>query len=357
MPKPERQHPFNFGRVFFPDKYNPIPNKVYFQPLGNHVGNVRRLVKAWNLDDFPGTTLEERQKSFQRVLKAADIHDMGKPQKFNLAVKTTKTGKFKEYIYSFKGHRFSANNPNIWAKTLAVGHHDFSVADISRDTYKLKKQSQYYADILAQHPLAYARELYILEMCDQIEAELACRVIGDDEQAESRAFMDYTTKQSELNSQIYFIDPCPFKENSISLKFEYWSMELSQADKDSLQNCLDKGQHNKLGIVLDKIAKDWWQSQQGNPKKSEPKLINLKTYQLDNNLKDWNCEVLYKALGGEQFMPNPMQKEMWDAIANNDHPAILLKSPTGSGKMEAILFPSLAKGYRLLLPLPARSLL
>lgn len=360
MPESERQYPFNFGRVFFPEKSTPTPNKIYFQPLGNHVGNVRRLIKAWDIDNFSGATLEERQASLQRVLKAADIHDMGKPQRFKLDVKTFKTNQkdnFKEYIYSFRGHRFLATYPDTWVQTLARGHHDFSVNDISRDTHKLKKESQYYADILAKMPLTYARELYILEMCDQIEAELACRVIGDDEQADSRTFMDYTTKRSETNSQVYLIDPCPFQENSLPLTFQYWSMELSQADKDSLQSCIDKDEDYKLGNLLDKIAKNWWQSQQGKPEKAEPKSITLKAYQSPNDLKYWNCEYLYKALGGEQFIPNPMQGEMFEAIANNDNPAILLKSPTGSGKLEAVLLPAIANGYRLILPLPARSLL
>jgi len=66
-------------------------------------------------------------------------------------------------------------------------------------------------------------------MCDQIEAELACREIGDDEQAES--FMDYTTAKSALDSQSYLIDPWPFKDKTISVSFEYWSMELTQADR------------------------------------------------------------------------------------------------------------------------------
>ena len=356
MSKPERQHPYNFGRVFFPENDKPIPNRVYFQPLGNHVGNVVRLVRAWNLDDFPGTTPLERQASFQRVLKAAEIHDMGKPQKFNIEVKTTPKGKFKEYIYSFRGHRFLATSSDAWAESLAKGHHDFSVGDISRDAYALKKESQY-ADILAKDPLAYARELYILEMCDQIEAELACRVIGDDDQAESRAFMDYTTAKSALDSQGYLIDPWPFKDNTISLSFVYWSMELTQDDKVSLQNCLDTEQHHKLGTQLDQIAKNWWQSQQGKPEKAEPKSVILQPYQSVNDLKTLDCQSLYKALGGEQFVPNPMQVEMFEAIANNDHPAMLLKGPTSSGKTESVLFPALAQGYRLFLPLPARSLL
>jgi len=357
MFKSECHHRFNFGRVFFPEKTKPIPSRVYFQPLGNHVGNVRRLVKAWNIQDFPGKTLEERKASFQRVLEAANIHDNGKPQKFNIDVKTTQSDKFKEYIYSFKGHRFLAKHQDSWVKSLAVGHHDFSVHDISRDAYKLRKESQYYADILAKDQLAYARELYILEMCDQIEAELACRVIGDDGQAESRTFMDYTTTQSKSDEKIYLIDPFPFSIDSILINFKYWSMELNQSDRDSLQKCLNTEEDYKLGKTLDEIAKNWWNSQKGKPEESYSKSITLRGNHSINNSIPWDCDSIYKALGGENFIPNPMQKEMFEAVANNDYPAVMLKSPTGSGKMEAILFPALAKRYRLFLPLPARSLL
>ena len=352
MANSKRQRSFDFGRVFFPDKTNPIPDVVYFQPLGNHVGNVRKLVKAWKLEDFPGFTETEREESKARVDEAARIHDIGKPPKFKLEAKTTKEGKFKEYIYSFKGHRFLADSPDIWAKYLAVGHHDFSVRDISRDAYKLKKESQKYENILTKEPLTYARELYILEMCDQIEAELACRIIGNDEQAESRAFMDYTT--SNLDNSTYLVDPYPFSNDPISLSFAYWSMEISQDDKQKLQNLLD--QPHKLQEELNNIVKKWWQSHQGKAKKEQPKLGVIKPHLSADSFKDWNCEAAYKALSQGKYIPNPMQKDVWDAIAS-DNPAFLLKAPTGSGKMEAVLFPCLAQGYRLILPLPAKSLI
>ncbi|WP_375513645.1 CRISPR-associated helicase Cas3' [uncultured Nostoc sp.] len=355
MSKSKHQHPLDFGRVFFPDKTNPVPDVVYFQPLGNHVANVRKLIKSWKTNYFSGANIEEKQKSKKRVDEGARVHDRGKPNKFKIEGKIIKEGKFKEYIYSFKGHRFEAVSSDEWAQCLAVGHHDFSVGDICRDAYKLRKQSTDYADILAEDILAYAQELYILEMCDQIEAELACRVIGNDEQADSRAFMDYTT--AKLNDFNYLIDPYPFEDSSISLSFAYWSMKVSQSDKDELQKYFDKNEHYKLGTLLDKIARNWWQSQQGKPEKSEPKSITLIYYKSDDNLKNWNYNSIYKVLGGENFVPNPMQREVFKAIANNDHPAVMLKSPTGSGKMEAILFPALARGYRLFLPLPARSLL
>jgi CRISPR-associated endonuclease/helicase Cas3 len=346
MSKPQRQRPFIFGRVFFPGKANPIPSIIRFQPLGDHVGNVKRLVKQWK--DFP-----KIEGSRQRVVKAADLHDMGKPQQFSIQVNTTATGNFKNYIYSFRGHRFLAKNDDLWAQTLARGHHDFSVGDISRDTYKLKKENSDYADLLSQDPLAYAHELYILEMCDQIEAELACRVIGDDEQAESRTFMDYTISKSKDNDQIYLIDPWAFQDEEILLKFHYWSKTLSESEQAQLKTLCDRNEDRKLGDSLDRIVKAWWQDQNTSPEK-EYRQITLRPFS-KRYREPLNNPAIYKKLAG--YSPNPMQEAMYQEIIAKEYPSVLLKGPTGSGKTEAILFPALDRGYRLILPLPAKSLL
>ncbi|MGK7875587.1 MAG: CRISPR-associated helicase Cas3' [Xenococcaceae cyanobacterium] len=351
MSKSERQYPYNFGRVFFPSKSNPIPaipKEVRFQPLGNHVGNVIKLVEYWNQDNF------RCGSSFERVKEAAKIHDKGKPQKFELRVETTRKGKFKKYIYSFRGHRYLAESKDAWVEALAKGHHDFSVGDISRDTYELKKNSEY-KQILTQDPLAYGKELYILEMCDQIEAELACRAIGDDNQAESRTFMDYTIAKDDSEANTYRIEPWIFSVEEIELTFQSWSLWLSDDDKAELQKCLNANQDGELGKKMDRIAKKWWQDEQGQPEKNPPLKAILKPYSSRDIFKNGDCQFWYQQLAN--FKPNPMQGELWDNIAKTDNPAILLKAPTGSGKFEAVLFPALAKQYRLILPLPARSLL
>jgi CRISPR-associated endonuclease/helicase Cas3 len=348
-----RQYRFNFGRVFFPGKANPVPTEILFQPLGNHVGNVIDLVKKWRKNDFPSDF------SFESVLEAAKIHDAGKPQRFEIQVKTTKEGKFKEYIYSFRGHRFLAKSKkDAWAEALAIGHHDFSVEDICTKAYELKKE-QKYADILTREPLAYARELYILEMCDQIEAELACRVFEDGNQADSRAFMDFTITPDESDETTYFIDPWAFEElKPIELTFKAWVMSPTEVDKGELHKSIKDGREEALGKTLDRIVKNWWQSQQGQPKELITKIITLKPYPSIIKPGKWTVEAFYEQLSG--FTPNPMQKEIFEAIYDfngSRHPAILLKSSTGSGKFESVVFPVLASNYRLILPLPARSLL
>ena len=57
------------------------------------------------------------------------------------------------------------------------------------------------------------------------------------------------------------------------------------------------------------------------------------------------------------FTPNPMQEELFSHIATEaNNPALLLKAPTGSGKTEAVLIPSLSAERRLFLIFPSRSL-
>lgn len=343
----KRVYPYNFGRVFFPDS-NAIPDKILFQPLGNHVGNVVKLVRLWDKKDFP------HESSLERVIESAKIHDMAKPQSFNLQVETDKKEKFKKYIYSFKGHRFNAKHNDLWIEILAQGHHDFSTDCITNDAYKLRKYQEY-QDILNQDNLVYAKELYILEMCDQIEAELAC-TLKDKEQGQERTFMEYTLIKK--NDSIYQIDPFPFNPELefIELTFKYWVFNLSEANKEELQKLIDNNEDNKLGKTLDKIVKDWWQNIEGKPEEEELITIQLKGYKSKDNEITKDCDYWYQNLTKFKT-PNPMQKEVFTTITNSEDIAVLLKAPTGVGKLEAVLIPTLALGYRLILPLPARSLL
>lgn len=349
---------FDFGRVFFPRKPGQqIPNYIRFQPLGNHAANVRKLVWYWDKNDF---VKGDKDASRKRVADAAYLHDSGKPQKFGLSVKVKGKGKV-EFIYSFRGHRFLASNPQQpWVEFLAKGHHDYSAHDICRDTYKLKTliekldsdsclktEAKNYHKILEHEPLAYAHELYILEMCDQIEAEIACRFFNDNDQAESRAFMDFTITQDNTNSNIFFLEPWIFGDDRSEFKLTLasWSMPFPQKLKSALEQGIQD--ESVLSKQLDTAVKTWWLSQ---PKtlKSETVEVIIKRLPIDTT-KRQNSHQLYPEMG--QFFPNPMQETMAEELdrQNHPHPAILLKSPTGTGKMEAVLFPALANNYRLFL--------
>lgn len=347
----------DFGRLFFPksDKGS-IPDVILFQPLGNHVSNVRKLASKWK---FPkDSTLCPR-----RVSKSAGLHDIGKPQKFSAKLEYKK-GK-PQLTYSFSGHRFLAEcSDDLWVEKLAQGHHDYSVYDICRDTYILKNMinqidendpqwevAKSYYDILSSDPLTYAQELYILEMCDQIEAEIACRFYNDDEQAESRAFMDFNITRDSENTNIFKIDPWIFEGDELKLTLATWSMSIPQEFKDKLENS-SKEDKEKLSKELQHIIKQWWESQPKNLK-SEKEQVILRRLRSEQSRKN-DANQLYQVLG--EFTPNPMQQDLINAL-NNPNPSYILKAPTGTGKLEAILIPSLAYDYKLILVLPTKSLL
>ena len=51
-------------------------------------------------------------------------------------------------------------------------------------------------------------------------------------------------------------------------------------------------------------------------------------------------EYFKKAAG---FSPNPLQRAVWEAyFQSENHPALLVRAGTGTGKTEAVLFPALA---------------
>ena len=352
-----KERPLSFGRVFFPKSQNQIPAKLLFQPLGNHVRNVTDLVDQWNWKSLEFKLVDDIKAVRKRVLKSAKIHDIGKPRKFLLAVEPK--GKSTQITYSFKGHRFLAEAPDEpWAGYLARGHHDFSVQDITRDTYHLKKDNYNYATILQADPLAYARELYILEMCDQIEAEIACKFYGDDEQAESRAFMDFNIIKE--NTHEFALEPWIFDEDlsEIKLTLATWSMDFPEELRKEIEN--NKSEHKpyqEWSKKLNDSLKEWLQENNKTQSLVEKVVIKRLTTEPETTI-DGN--TIYQRLGnkGKGFTPNTMQQALMAQIIGEDsHPAVLFKAPTGSGKTEAILLPALANRNRLILVMPTRSLI
>jgi CRISPR-associated endonuclease/helicase Cas3 len=175
--------------------------------------------------------------------------------------------------------------------------------------------------------------------------------------------MEFTIAKED--EKTYLIDPWPFETNEpIAMTFRYWSMCPQEIDEDQvLEKCLqgkDAKREADLGKTLDKLSKAWWREQTETPEEAPARTVTLQPYLSKEVAKTWTADEFYRHLGGQHFEPKEMQKEMFDAIYDPDnekHPAILLKAPTGTGKTESVVFPALASGYRLILPLPARSLL
>jgi CRISPR-associated endonuclease/helicase Cas3 len=183
------------GRVFFhydsDDKRAPL--RVLLQTLDNHVSNVERLARLWQHEtpdtqhEAPETDLVLNSKTEEKVFRAAQLHDIGKPERFRILARPRKNDRFDGYEYSFSGHRFLAESDDLYVQELAQGHHTYTTADINDAIAHLRRE-RYNAD-------RFAIDLYILEMYDQIEAEIAVRRLGPQGEAQGRTFMEFTISE------------------------------------------------------------------------------------------------------------------------------------------------------------------
>lgn len=202
----------NVGRVIFAS-----PDLWRVQTLRNHVGNVVKLVELWDDDkDFlEGTPDLEQTRPY--LIRAAQIHDMGKPGRFQLTYKPDT----KAWSYSFAGHRFDARDHTNdsfvpYVEALAHLHHEYSVDGITEKMAEMRlhpKNPQ-----LAQFARHLPLDLYILEMCDQIEATIASAWL-EDKNPTARVFMDF--QFGKLADGRYRIDPFVFKGEQVTLTIEW----------------------------------------------------------------------------------------------------------------------------------------
>ena len=196
------------GRVIYTQ-----PDLWRVQTLRNHVGNVVKLVELWDSDkDFLEDT-PNLQETRKYLIRAAEIHDMGKPRRFKLVYDPEK----KAWSYSFAGHRFDAQDHpgdeySPYIEALAHLHHEYSVNGITEKMADMRLNGL--ADFVHHLPL----DLYILEMCDQVEATIASALL-DAQDPTARVFMDF--QFGELSAGQYQIDPFVFKNDSVPLTIEW----------------------------------------------------------------------------------------------------------------------------------------
>lgn len=226
------------GRVIFPKGTS---NLWRIQTLKSHVDNVTYLTELWDnnlaFKDCPFDLSQTRKK----VIQAAKIHDMAKPAKFRLGYQRDRVTKRWGWTYSFAGHRFEAFDPDPYVQTLAQLHHEYSVEGMTKNIARLKLDAE--TKGFANHlPL----DLYALEMCDQIEATLACTAL-DDMDPEARVFMDFQFNPNSVAELTYQIEPFVFADDQpVRLPIEYVELAPPQDKRLAIESAPNDDKRREL---------------------------------------------------------------------------------------------------------------
>ena len=199
------------GRVFFHPESGPDVEKVTVLTLDSHVANVVTLVEKFPTD-FYGTVEETRDL----LIRAAKKHDDAKPDTFRVTYRGWKENGQKSLGYSFAGHRFRVADAERYVELLIRLHHEFSVEEIVKAQAALQIRTQ-----AENFPI----DLYILEMCDQIEAEVETYAFTGDVQP--RVFMDFHSRLRE-DGRTVEVNPYPFEDDEIRLSLAYYELNLGK---------------------------------------------------------------------------------------------------------------------------------
>lgn len=323
------------GRVFFFPEDNLELEWLAFQPLENHVNNVFTLMSHWTTDStkFDIALTEAKKK---QLLEGAKHHDWGKTHKFRIDQRGNGK-KQKHWTYSYAGHRF-LNPPELeeqarqssealYNLTLERAHHDFSVQDIVESAFMLRQKGSAFED--------YPKDLFVLEMCDQIEAEVAVMAI-ESKSGRNASFMEYEVAELEAKSsashKVYKLEPFPF-ETDVTYDL-----------------CFRKDFPEKSNLSANWIRVKGFESYEN----CETIKITL-TGSFDTKPSEWTMEDFYEIAPEKRFEPNELQKAVWQAWQSQST-GLIVKAPTGVGKTEACVYPPLAQGKRTILILPAKAL-
>ena len=318
------------GRVFFSHEDSLELDWVAYQPLQNHVENVRTLMKGWRTDTETFDLAIDASR-LEQLYEGAAYHDWGKTQKF--AIKKKGEG----WTYSYAGHRF-LNPPefeDIYNLTLERAHHDYSTEEIAKDAYELKYKGIDYEN--------YPKDLFVLEMCDQIEAEVAVMAVQDLDEGRNSSFMEFEVERigTSGNTQTFSLEPFPFDK---VVNYEV----IVRRDRDVEGEALSASDLKRRGFApyesLERITIQLRRRHESNEEK----------FSSDDITK------FYQRVGG--FSPNSLQEEVWRYWkADKDDSeeksvGLIVKAPTGTGKTEACIYPALAQNKRVVLVLPAKAL-
>ncbi len=228
----EKTETVDIGRVFFQPTVGPELKKVTVLKLESHVQNVVQLVKQFCPKHFKKDCTDTRDW----LICAAKKHDDAKPDTFRVTYRSWKGIGRKSLGYSFAGHRFRVSDDNRYVELLIRLHHEFSVEGIAKAVAELKTEHDAeYAKFADNFPI----DLYTLEMCDQIEAEVETYAFTGD--AQPRVFMEFHSQMRE-DGRIE-IDPFdPFVADSdIVLPMKYYEWEIDAKERKNITADLTMG--------------------------------------------------------------------------------------------------------------------
>ena len=224
------------GRVFFKPESGPDVEKVIVLSLDSHVENVVTLVQNFNRDFYPAFK-QGQQSTRDLLIRAAEKHDNAKPDTFRVTYRSYKENGGKSLGYSFAGHRFRVSDPNRYVELLIRLHHEFSVEGIVKAQEELKAQTESANVKFKNFPF----DLYVLEMCDQIEAELETYAFTNDVQP--RVFMDFHSRKRE--DGLIEVRPYPFVKEEIPLSLAYHEVNLPDGYRHQIAKALEKNDREK----------------------------------------------------------------------------------------------------------------
>ena len=217
------------GRVFFKPDSGPNVNKVTVLTLESHVGNVVDLVRKFQRDFYP--SFKQTEVSTRDLLiRAAEKHDDAKPDTFRVTYRGWKDNDYKSLGYSFAGHRFRVSDDNRYVELLIRLHHEFSVEEVVKAQAELGAHKEFSKAEVKNFPI----DLYILEMCDQVEAELETYAFTGD--AQPRVFMDFHSR-IRGGGKIE-ISPYPFGCEEMPLSLSYYEFDVPEESRCQIVKAL-----------------------------------------------------------------------------------------------------------------------
>ena len=232
------------GRVFFQPKSGPDVEKVTVLTLDSHVGNVVKLVEKFRRDFYP-TFGGRDSKTSPLLVRAAQKHDNAKPETFRVTYSGWKDNDYKSLGYSFAGHRFRVSDDNRYVELLIRLHHEFSVEGIVEAQAELGAHKEFSKAEVKN----FSIDLYILEMCDQIEAELETYAFTGDVQP--RVFMDFHSYMP-IEDKIK-VNPYPFGNKEITLPLEYYEFDVCEEHRCRISEALSENNREKGVDFLSKL--------------------------------------------------------------------------------------------------------